>query len=181
MTRHFVTSAGVYIGGFCDASEPPEGGVEVLDPPTDAREVWIDGRWELPLATAQAEAKVAMVQWIEDFLRPFVAEYPAQEIASWPVLTAVAQMHIAGNPQLMILTEASITGDDPDELAKSIVEKSGRFTAIVDHVRGLRRITLRAIEAAETSAEVSAALEVAKGQANEMMDAILNQRPMAEK
>ena len=97
------------------------------------------------------------------------------------MLAAAAQMHIAGNPQPMILTEASITGDDPDELAKSIVEKSGLFTSIVDHARGLRRITLRAIEAAETSAEVWAALEVAKGQAHDMMDAILNPRPTAKK
>jgi hypothetical protein len=162
MTRHFVTPAGVYIGGFCEASEPPEDGIEVFDPPNNAREIWIDGRWKLPLATAQAEAGIAMVGWIDGFLAQFTAGVPEDEVKSWPSKAAAARAHLAGVAQAMILAEAAITGEDPDALAAKIVAKADAFELVMASTTGLRRVTEAAISAAATPEEVSAALATAQ-------------------
>ena len=180
MTRHFVTPAGVYIGGFCEASKPPKGGIEVFTAPSDAREIWSDGAWAMPMATVKVDAMVAMISWIEEFLNTFVSRYPKQEVESWSLLAIAAREHVNGAPQPMILEEAAITGEAPDELATSILQRSGLYTAIINRTRGLRRVTVRAIEAAETPEQVASALEMAKRQAQEMLAAIANAEPPAK-
>lgn len=44
-TKHYVTSAGVYIGGFGDGAEPPAGAIEIPIPPDHASQVWDRGAW----------------------------------------------------------------------------------------------------------------------------------------
>lgn len=51
MTKYFVNSLGVYIGGF-DGALPPAGAVEVPSPPANAADRWNDGQW----APAAAES-----------------------------------------------------------------------------------------------------------------------------
>ncbi|MDG4895552.1 hypothetical protein P9272_18440 [Mesorhizobium sp. WSM4976] len=47
MTKFFVDRNGFYLGGF-DGAEPPEGAIEVLEAPEDARQIWRDGVWGAP-------------------------------------------------------------------------------------------------------------------------------------
>lgn len=54
MTKYFVDFAGKYIGGF-DGAEPPKDTVEVPHAPEDARYVWVNGAWQLPLAVSATE------------------------------------------------------------------------------------------------------------------------------
>jgi hypothetical protein len=44
MTKYYVDTNGVYLGGFCGC-DPPEGAVEVPDAPMDARMTWANGGW----------------------------------------------------------------------------------------------------------------------------------------
>jgi hypothetical protein len=42
--RYYVDASGGYIGAFIGA-EPPEGAIEVLTPPLDSSQQWLDGAW----------------------------------------------------------------------------------------------------------------------------------------
>ena len=45
-TKHYVTSEGVYIGGFGDGAEPPVGAIEVSTAPDHAAQLWLNGAWQ---------------------------------------------------------------------------------------------------------------------------------------
>ena len=57
-TKHYVTSEGVYIGGFGDGAEPPAGAIEVLTAPDHAAQLWLNGVW-LPYVSPKAEQEAA--------------------------------------------------------------------------------------------------------------------------
>lgn len=140
----------------------------------------LDADPAVALAAAQASGRARMVAWIDDFLSQFTAKYPKHERDAWPLLAIAAKAHLAGEPQRMILNEAAIVGADPDTVAAYIVEKHETLADIVDHARGLRQVTEKAIMAATSPAEVEAALSIAQGQALDMLDAIMNPEPVVE-
>lgn len=45
-TKHYVTSGGVYVGGFGDGAQPPAGAIEVMEPPAHASQLWVNGAWQ---------------------------------------------------------------------------------------------------------------------------------------
>lgn len=55
MTKYFVDGDGVYLGGF-DGAEPPEGAIEVPEPPDDGRQIWNGSAWEPVAAEVEAVA-----------------------------------------------------------------------------------------------------------------------------
>lgn len=171
-TRYFTDQYGEFVGSFADDAAPPEGAVEVPTPPPDGRAVWGDDGWSLPIGIARADAKAAMRDWIDGFLEPFTAGRPRDEIASWPAKAPAAESHLAGKPSAMILAEAAVTGENPDELALSIAIKAGAYMVIAAKVAGLRRATEWAINAATSQAEIAAALDAAKAAAVAEMAAI---------
>lgn len=44
MTKFYVDTMGNYLGGF-DGTEPPLKAIEVLTPPYDARDKWLNDEW----------------------------------------------------------------------------------------------------------------------------------------
>lgn len=60
-TKHYVTSEGVYIGGFGDGAEPPAEAIEVAVAPDHAAQLWLDGAWlaYVPTKTEQEAARKA--------------------------------------------------------------------------------------------------------------------------
>ena len=57
-TKHYITSDGVYIGGFGDGAEPPVGAVEVVEPPAHAAQLWLNGVWQA-YVPPKAEQEIA--------------------------------------------------------------------------------------------------------------------------
>lgn len=53
-TKHYVNDAGQYIGGFGDGAVPPQGAVEVPEPP-HGRATWDGAAWHLPVPTPTRE------------------------------------------------------------------------------------------------------------------------------
>lgn len=53
MTKYFIDAQGNYIGGFCGA-EPPEGAIEVPQPPEHGWQKYSNGAW-LPLTDEQKQ------------------------------------------------------------------------------------------------------------------------------
>lgn len=45
MTKYYVDINGDYIGAF-DGATPPDGSIEVPEPPKDARQVWSNNTWQ---------------------------------------------------------------------------------------------------------------------------------------
>lgn len=73
MTRYFVDDAGNYIGGF-DGADPPDGSVEVLEPPDDARRKWNGSEWlpyERPYADLRREAYPVIGDQLDAILKGF--------------------------------------------------------------------------------------------------------------
>jgi hypothetical protein len=118
------------------------------------------------LADVRKQAVGAMSAWIGQFLSQFTAGVPAEEIASWSLKAERARQHLAGDPQAIIIAEASITGEDPDKLAQNIAGKAGLYEAIMSRVTGLRRATVEAINKAPTPEAVAKVLASAQAQAN---------------
>ena len=124
------------------------------------------------LKAARALGRTMMQAWIDGFLAPFTAGRPRDEIASWPAKAAAAESHLAGKPHAMILAEAAVTGENPDDLALSIAIKAQAYMVIAAKVAGLRRATEGAINAATSQDEISAALDAAKAAAVAEMAAV---------
>jgi hypothetical protein len=114
-------------------------------------ELTINGQREL--------AVVSLRLWIDRFLSQFTEGVPPVEIASWPTKAIAAAAHLAGKPQDMIKAEALLTGEDPDDLAATIVAKANLYTSIIAQMTGLRRMAFQAIAAANTAGQVQAALD----------------------
>jgi hypothetical protein len=52
MVKYYVDNLGNFVGGF-DGNNPPNGAIEVLDAPVDARSKWVGGKWVLPEPTKE--------------------------------------------------------------------------------------------------------------------------------
>ena len=70
MTQHFVDASGIYLGGFGDGAVPPEGSVEVTEPPHGLA-VWQNGAW---VFDAEADARKSMTLSFAQLLIGLVTE-----------------------------------------------------------------------------------------------------------
>lgn len=126
--------------------------------------------WPAPpgIDATRAAARATMATWIVEFTSQFTAGLPVAEVASWPAKSAAARAHLDGGPQPMILAEAAVTGEAPDDLARAILAKADLYTAIIARVTGLRRTTEAQIATADTPEAVAQALQAAQDQARAM-------------
>lgn len=104
-----------------------------------------------PKYATAADAKAAMVQWINTFTSELTGNVPAVEPLSWPVKEVAARAYLDGSPDAfqsaLIETEAAITGEEPATLAQNIIGKAVLYRAVVARITGLRRKTEAAIDA----------------------------------
>lgn len=65
MTKFYVDAQGRYIGGF-DGSEPPDGAIEVVNPPNNGTDIWLNGAWSIaqvvPQEITSRQAHAALIK-----------------------------------------------------------------------------------------------------------------------
>lgn len=65
MTKFYVDVQGRYLGGF-DGAEPPDGAIEVAEPPKHGMDIWANGSWVVvqvvpeQVTSRQAHAAIIM-------------------------------------------------------------------------------------------------------------------------
>lgn len=111
---------------------------------------------------ARAEAKVAMIRWIDGFLNRFISVYPQAEVLTWPLQSQAARAFKA-NEATTVQTAfleglATKRGITPDAMADIIIAKADPYEAIVQETGALRSLLSAQIDAA-TYAEIPAVLE----------------------
>ena len=88
-TKHYVTSEGIYIGGFGDGAEPPVGAIEVSDPPDHAMQLWLNGAWQVyapPKAEQELARKIAYANEADPLF--FMSQRGEATIEEWKVKIA---------------------------------------------------------------------------------------------
>jgi hypothetical protein len=113
------------------------------------------------LEAARVDGRRRMLVWIEGYLSRFTDGVPVAEMQSWPVKAERARAHLATPPEPTLVIEATVLGEDPDDLARKILEKADVFARVTAAVTGLRRATERAIDAATTLEGIEDALRQA--------------------
>lgn len=53
MTKFYVDAQGRYLGGF-DGAEPPDGAIEVAEPPQHGTDLWVGNAWQAPAPSRDA-------------------------------------------------------------------------------------------------------------------------------
>jgi len=86
---------------------------------------------------------------------------PLAEQQGWPVKTGRARAHLDGTPDAAILLEAQANDEDPDALARRILDRADHFALIVAATTGLRRAAERAFAGAATPEAVEEELRLA--------------------
>ena len=102
-----------------------------------------------PVFATLAEAKAAMIKWIEQLEMGITGERSLGEKLSWPTKLMVAKEYLAnqaGEVPAMIATEAALRETTPVELAELIVAKGMAFAAASSAIAGLRAKTEAALE-----------------------------------
>jgi hypothetical protein len=121
------------------------------------------------LAQAQDMAMHRLADWAASFMATFTDGVPPQEIASWATKAMAAAAHLAGKPQPIIIGEAQVTGEKPDDLAAIINGKAQLYTAIIARMTGLRRMATKTISQAKSPADVAEALDDALATAHDIL------------
>lgn len=75
-TKYFIDADGKYIGGF-DGAEPPDGAIEVDEPPEHAEDNRVGGKWVKSAARAAIESRKSEVK-SDAFVQAFKDMTPAQ-------------------------------------------------------------------------------------------------------
>lgn len=115
---------------------------------------------------ARAEAKAALVAWVDNFLDHLVAQYPARERDSWPTKAAAAESILKGETpnavgNALLEREAALVGRAKIDVATLVHRKALAFGEVVGITAGLRQSLYAQIDAA-TYAEIPAILEAGK-------------------
>ncbi|MFC6585940.1 hypothetical protein ACFQDZ_00770 [Sulfitobacter pacificus] len=132
------------LGAFITSVEPHPDILETEIAIRDVMPTHSDGasvfKWTVRAATAQEiedrqpfqtfeEARVAMLEWINDFLSPFTMDAGDAEPLSWIKKEAAAKAYLAGTATTdqsdMIETEAAVDGEIPADLCAAIVAQGG--------------------------------------------------------
>lgn len=89
-----------------------------------------------------------------------------EERDTWQAKAIAAEALLAGNAtetqQAMLGTEASITGQDVQDLAQVIVGKYQQYQSLIGLASGLKRKALKAVDACKTVDEIQQVLESIK-------------------
>lgn len=117
---------------------------------------------------ARAEAKVAMVRWIDGFLNRFISVYPQAEVLTWPLQSQAARAfksNEATTAQTAFLEGlAEKRGITPTQMADIIIAKADPYEAIVQETGALRSGLSNLIDQASYS-EIPKILEEGQKQA----------------
>jgi hypothetical protein len=96
-----------------------------------------------------ADAKAAMIKWIEHLEMGITGERSLGEKLSWPTKLLIAKEYLAnqsGEVPAMIATESALRETTPVDLAQLIVDKGMAFAAASSAIAGLRAKTEAALE-----------------------------------
>lgn len=122
----------------------------------------------LPYKTA-AEARLAMVRWIDGLTAQVMDQYPRAVQARWSIEEAAARAVKAGTvtqDQLALVTnEGAAKGRTPAEHADRIIANADRFRAIADQINKLFLATDAALAAETDPANFEGILNAAIAQA----------------
>jgi hypothetical protein len=117
----------------------------------------------------RADAKARVIQWIEQLLARFTADYPSQEILGWAAKLDGARRIVAGDTTSpttqAIILEAQFRGAPVEAVAAKIIEKGAAYEAIISMTTVVRSEVWKAIEDAENQEQISQALNSAIGRA----------------
>ena len=111
----------------------------------DAGPGWVvaaDGSLQAPPAGGMTadEARGLIVTAIEAAAVAITGDVPEPERLSWTVKEQIARQHIAGaGTALMLETEAALTGESVDILARKIVDNADRYRHAIATMTGIRR------------------------------------------
>lgn len=128
-----------------------------------------------PAFGTSAEAKAAMVAWIDGLTEQVMAAYPRAVQARWQIEEAAARAVKAGTADAaqtaLVTDEGAAKGRTPGEHADAIIANADRFHAIVGEINKLFLATDQALEGTTDSAQFEAILEDAKAQAEPLAEA----------
>lgn len=98
-------------------------------------------------------AIASLIEWTENFTISITGPRPEAEKLSWLMKGPAARAYLSGtansSQKKMIEIEAVITGENPDDLANTIVTKADIFETIAIQIAGIRRKTENALTTAE--------------------------------
>lgn len=128
--------------------EPAPGWTEVA--PSGPGEVWVDGRWELPLATLAARKQGEIDAAYSGAMAALLAGYPEAEVATFSKQEGEARAYLANPAAVTPYLDAAATarGDDKATLAGKIIAKAEALAGAVGAVTGKRQGRRDAIEGA---------------------------------
>lgn len=104
MTLYFVDGEGRYLGGF-DGAEPPEGAIEVPEPPSHASHIW-SGTAFLPPALTEEQAREAYKVTRAALVAAIVVDvdglpFDGDEISQGRMSRAIQALQIAAAPSTL--------------------------------------------------------------------------------
>lgn len=118
------------------------------------------------LDLAKADAKAAMIDWIDAFLAPFISGLPEAEPLAWGSKALAASQYGTASipPELTAMLDAEAEGATRPvaEVRGSIAVKSSLFTQIIGFTTGLRSRVETEIDAATSLGQLPGILEGAK-------------------
>jgi hypothetical protein len=122
-----------------------------------------------PVYATAAEARLAMVKWIDGLTAQVMDQYPRAVQARWSIEEAAARAvkaDTATADQLALVTnEGAAKGRTPTEHADAIIANADRFRAIADQINTLFLATDKALTDETNPEQYEAILDGAKAQA----------------
>lgn len=132
-----------------------------------------------PLYLTADVAKLAMAEWINAFTNKITGPVPDDEKLSWAAKEAASRAYVSDTSDAlqtaMIEGEATLTGENPSDLANSIISNADLYRAVVTQVSGIRRVTNAALDGAVDPADYETILNGAMVKANDALAALSSQ------
>lgn len=125
----------------------------------------IRAKAEADLLAAKAAAKKKVIDWASATLSRFTAGYPNEEVLAWGAKLTAARRVLDGGAEPIIQIEAQALGVSPAALAAKVVAKGAPYEAIVALAAAIRGRAHAAIDAANSDAEIDAAIAAALSEA----------------
>lgn len=129
-----------------------------------------------PAYATVAEAKAAMIAWIDGFLTKVTGAVPDYERASWPSKASAARAVLAGNSAAdqaaMIAAEAAVVEKTSQQVATAIAANADQYELIIASTTGLRQKIDAQLNAATDPMAYEAILSEAQSQAAAMLQAM---------
>lgn len=132
--------------------------------------VWNGSEFVDPPAYATAaQARAAMVVWIDGLTAQVMSQYPQAVQARWPIEEAAARAVIAGTDTQeqtdLVTLEGAAKGRTPTEHAEAIIANADRFKRIANEINKLFLATDKALTDATDPEQYEGILQAAIAQA----------------